>query len=61
MPNPVRCAECGTPVAEVQGETLVIRSKHHGDQHVTVITLDELRRLLEREAIVGQRFDVAGH
>ena len=47
MPEHVRCAECGTPVAEVQGEALVIRSVHHGDRHVTVLSLAELRRLIE--------------
>lgn len=49
MPEHVRCAECGTPVAEVQGEALVIRSTHHGDKHVTVLSLAELRRLIEHQ------------
>jgi hypothetical protein len=47
MPDVIRCAECGTPVAEVQAGALVIRSKHHGNAHVTVLSWERLRQLLE--------------
>jgi len=55
MPNPIRCAECGTPVAEVQGNNVLIRSKHHGETHVTVLSLDELRRLLEHPGVANAK------
>ena len=35
--HPVICAHCGTPVAEYQNGVLVIKSTHHGKQHVTVV------------------------
>lgn len=41
----IRCQECEHPVAEVRGQTLIIRSRHHGHQHVTVIPLAELIEL----------------
>ncbi len=43
----LRC-NCGLPWAEVQNGCLVVLSRHRGQQHVNVITLEELRRLLER-------------
>lgn len=33
------CDKCGTPVAELIGGLLVIKSKHHGEQHITVLNL----------------------
>jgi len=42
----LRCAECGTPFAEVQHGALVIRAKHHGAVHVNVIALSELALLM---------------
>lgn len=38
----VRCSDCGTPVAEMQGSVLLIKSKHHGEAHVTTIYLSQL-------------------
>ena len=35
----VLCAECHTPVAEVQDGKLVIRAHHHGREHVTVLSI----------------------
>lgn len=35
----IRCACCSVPVAERQGDSLIIRSRHHGREHVTVIPL----------------------
>jgi hypothetical protein len=43
----VRCQECGKPIAEVRDGMLVIKVKHHGDWHVSVIPLSSL---LERAA-----------
>lgn len=39
---PIRCDECNTPVAELRGEVLVIRSRHFGQTHVTTIPLRQL-------------------
>jgi hypothetical protein len=36
------CDGCGTPVAELIGGFLVIKSKHHGEQHITVLNLVSL-------------------
>ena len=33
----IRCALCGTPVAEWQGDSLIIIDRHHGEKHTTVI------------------------
>lgn len=44
MPDYIRCSECNTPIAEVQNGCLVIRAKHHGDEHTTVLPLDDLLR-----------------
>ena len=45
----VPCAECETPVAEVQDDVLIIKSRHHGDRHLTVIPLRWLDKA-ERKA-----------
>lgn len=44
----IRCQDCDHPVAEVRGQTLIIRSRHHGHQHVTVILLAELVELTSK-------------
>lgn len=36
------CNHCGTPVAELQGGFLILRGKHHGEQHITVLNLVSL-------------------
>ena len=35
--KPLPCSECDLPAAEIQGDLLIIRSRHHGEQHVTVV------------------------
>ena len=44
------CACCTLPFGYVQNGVLMIVSKHGGDKHTNMITLEELRRLLERTA-----------
>jgi DNA-binding MarR family transcriptional regulator len=44
MTDYIRCAQCNTPVAEVQNGCLVIRAKHHGEEHTTVLPLNDLLR-----------------
>lgn len=47
-PRPVvRCDECRTPVAEVRPQGLVIKSRHLGTTHVTILTWTRLLELLE--------------
>ncbi len=48
---PVACQQCpaqqALPAAYVQGGVLIIQSRHRGETHTTVITLEEVRRLLQ--------------
>lgn len=46
-PTKVLCAECNTPIAEVNGGSLIIRSKHHSQRHVTHIALNDLNQLIQ--------------
>ncbi len=34
----IRCS-CGTPIAELEDGVLVIKSKHHGEKHVSHLKL----------------------
>jgi hypothetical protein len=45
----VRCSECGTPIAELDGARLVIIAKHHGERHTSYIDVRELAELVERQ------------
>lgn len=52
----VYCAECSTPILDVERFALVIKSKHHGEIHVTEIPLRDLigeddGRLLGRSVV----------
>ena len=40
----VPCDECQTPVAELRADCLVIKSRHHNEWHVTVISFDQLQQ-----------------
>ena len=43
----IKCDECDLPVAAIVGQSVVIRSRHRGRKHTTVIPLEELvRRIL---------------
>lgn len=48
----LRCGQCGLPWAKICNGVLVVESRHHGDRHVNVITLDEVKRLWQ-EAQTG--------
>lgn len=50
----LRCS-CGTPVAAIQNGVLIIRSRHHGEQHQTVFSLVDLIREA-REAAYDPNF-----
>jgi hypothetical protein len=45
-PTKLTCAECNTPIAEIAAGSLIIRSKHHGSRHTTVISKKEITQLL---------------
>lgn len=42
-----QCGACTLPYARVQNGILVIQSDHYGKTHTNVLTLEEVRRLLE--------------
>ena len=46
--NPVKisCTECNTPIGEIAAGSLIIRSKHHGSRHTTVLSKSDLNTLL---------------
>jgi hypothetical protein len=41
----LRCGQCGLPWAKICNGVLVVESRHHGDRHVNVISLEELGRM----------------
>lgn len=41
----LHCAQCNTPIAEVAGGSLIIKSKHHSQRHTTAIAISELQNL----------------
>lgn len=45
--EPLRCDCCGLPFACIEGDELVIRSRHHGEKHENRIDLAELLGRLE--------------
>ena len=60
---PIVCAHCSLACAEVQGDTLVIVSRHGGDKHITVIPLAYFQALAPQgayfRAIMPQPLDMA--
>ncbi len=48
MSHPIVCSTCSTPIASLQGDKIVIESRHHGERHVTVITLAELSEKVQQ-------------
>lgn len=49
VPNILRCQECGTPVAEIRDGQVILKQRHHGVQHVTVLSLEVLIELLQQQ------------
>lgn len=45
----IRCHEdnCVTPVAELRPGQLIIKTRHHNQWHVTVVTFEQLRDWME--------------
>ena len=50
-PNRTRicCDECTTPIVERRGFQLVFRQRHHGKEHVSVVSLLELLEEAKKE------------
>lgn len=44
--QPLRCACCHLPAAHIQGDVLVITSRHGSEHHTTTISLAGLDKLL---------------
>jgi hypothetical protein len=38
----LKCACCDLPFATIQRGVLMVNSRHHGDKHVNVVTLQDL-------------------
>lgn len=48
-PEPIvlKCACCDLPFATIQRGVLMVNSRHHGDKHVNVVTLQDLIQWLQ--------------
>lgn len=49
-----QCPDCKLPVAQIQGNTLIIKARHHGQPHVSVFSLAEIIRLLKANAVQSE-------
>ena len=50
----LRCGECGTPFAHLQNGAIVIKSRHHGKEHVNIVAVNalvEMVHLKEKENV----------
>ncbi len=45
----VECHDCGSLVAEVRAGLLILKARHHGQTHITTLSLRDLIRLLEEQ------------
>ena len=43
----IRCEHDGLKMAEVKAGCLILKQKHHGETHVQVVPLRELRELID--------------
>jgi hypothetical protein len=41
----ILCTDCGTPIAQIVGDCLVVKVKHHGTTHVSVLPVAGLLQL----------------
>ena len=51
--RPLRCEECGMVIAEIRGGCLVIKNKHFGSHHTTVIPIEKLGENTVARAVVA--------
>lgn len=49
-----QCPDCKLPVAQIQGDTLIIKARHHGQPHVSVFSLAEIILLLKANAVQSE-------
>lgn len=45
----LRCRECNTPIAILDQGCLVIEAKHHGERHITTISVWDLVLMVLRQ------------
>lgn len=45
----IYCDCCDSPVAELRGDLLIVRAKHHGRRHTTLVSLAELVAKVQEE------------
>lgn len=45
------CDSCGSRAVWLRGDCLIIKRKHHGQSHVTVLPLEDLLKLIETRQI----------
>ena len=48
--EPIPCSEegCTLPAGHVMGALIMIESRHHGKHHTTVLSIADLRKLLDK-------------
>jgi len=51
----IRCDHCNTPIMEVQGQRIIVKARHHGKEHISVVRIEELSRAPVRE--VAEQLD----
>ena len=49
------CDECETPVFEIRGDAIVVRCKHHGTRHTTVVPIKALVAEYAKDEEVSRR------
>jgi hypothetical protein len=38
----IKCAMCGTTTLQIVGDVIVLRARHHGDHHTTILSIRDL-------------------
>ena len=45
------CDDCGSRIAWIKGDVLILKRKHHGEGHTTVIPIGDLLKLNNPEDV----------
>ena len=46
--EPIQCSECHLPAAYIMGALVMVESHHHGHKHTTVLSVVQLKALLDK-------------
>ena len=46
----IDCPKCDLPAAEIVKGTMLIRSRHHGRLHIIAVSLEQVKRLMEKNS-----------